>query len=44
MKPIYRKSWARNVLMWSDLTLDSSNRIVFPCTWMPVEGTDGSFL
>ena len=21
MKPTYRKSWARNLLMWSDLTL-----------------------
>ena len=24
MKPTYKKSWAGNVLMWSDLTLDSS--------------------
>ena len=23
-KPTYRKSWARNLLMWSDLTLDPS--------------------
>ena len=21
MKPTYRKSWAKNILMWSDLTL-----------------------
>ena len=24
VKPMYRKSWARNLLMWSDLTLDPS--------------------
>ena len=24
MKPTYRKSWAKNLLMWSDLTLDPS--------------------
>ena len=23
VKPTYRKSWAGNLLMWSDLTLDS---------------------
>ena len=27
MKPIYRKSWAGNLLMWSDLTLGSSFKV-----------------
>ena len=27
MKPKYRKSWARNVLMWSDLTLGPSFKV-----------------
>ena len=27
MKPTYRKSWAGNVLMWSDLTLDPSFKV-----------------
>ena len=26
-KPIYRKSWAGNLLVWSDLTLDSSFKV-----------------
>ena len=27
MKPTYRKSWAGNLLMWSDLTLDPSFKV-----------------
>ena len=27
MKPTYRKSWAGNILIWSDLTLDPSFRV-----------------
>ena len=27
MKPPYRKSWARNLLMWSDLTLSPSFKV-----------------
>ena len=27
MKPTYRKLWAGNILMWSDLTLDPSFRV-----------------
>ena len=27
MKPTYRKSWARNLLMWSDLTLAPSFKV-----------------
>ena len=27
MKPTYRKSWARNFLLWSDLTLDPSFKV-----------------
>ena len=27
MKPTYRKSWAMNLLMWSDLTLGSSFKV-----------------
>ena len=27
MKPTFRKSWAGNLLMWSDLTLDHSFKI-----------------
>ena len=27
MKPTYRKSWGRNLLMWSDLTLDPSFKV-----------------
>ena len=27
VKPTYRKSWARNLLMWSDLTLGPSFRV-----------------
>ena len=27
VKPTYRKSWARNLLMWSDLTLDPSFKV-----------------
>ena len=32
MKPAYRKSWAGNLLMWSDLTLDPSFKVkrVYP--------------
>ena len=26
-KPTYRKSWARNLLVWSDLTLDPSFKV-----------------
>ena len=26
-KPTYRKSWAGNLLMWSDLTLDPSFKV-----------------
>ena len=26
-KPTYRKSWAKNRLMWSDLTLDPSFKV-----------------
>ena len=26
-KPTYRKSWAGNLLVWSDLTLDSSFKV-----------------
>ena len=26
-KPTYRKSWARNLLMWSDFTLDPSFKV-----------------
>ena len=26
-KPIYRKSWAGNLLVWSDLTLDPSFQV-----------------
>ena len=26
-EPVYRKSWAGNLLMWSDLTLDSSFKV-----------------
>ena len=26
MKPTHRKSWARNLLMWSDLTLGPPSR------------------
>ena len=26
-KPIYRKSWAGNLLVWSDLTLDPSFKV-----------------
>ena len=26
VKPAYRKSWAGNLLMWSDLTLDPPSR------------------
>ena len=26
-KPAYNKSWARNLLMWSDLTLDPSFKV-----------------
>ena len=26
-KPTHRKSWARNLLMWSDLTLDPSFKV-----------------
>ena len=26
-KPTYRKSWAKNLLMWSDLTLDPSFKV-----------------
>ena len=27
MKPIYRKSWTENLLIWSDLTLGSSFKV-----------------
>ena len=27
LKPTYRKSWARNLLMWSDLTLVPSFKV-----------------
>ena len=27
MKPTYRKSWAGNLLVWSDLTLDPSFKV-----------------
>ena len=27
MKPTYRKSWAGNLLMWSDLALDPSFKV-----------------
>ena len=27
VKPAYRKSWAGNLLMWSDLTLDPSFKV-----------------
>ena len=27
MKPPYRKSWAENLLMWSDLTLSPSFKV-----------------
>ena len=27
VKPTYRKSWARNLLMWSDLTLGPSFKV-----------------
>ena len=27
MKPTYRKSWAGNLLMWSDLTMDSCFKV-----------------
>ena len=27
IKPTYRKSWARNLFMWSDLTLDLSFKV-----------------
>ena len=27
VKPTYRKSWAGNILMWSDLTLDHSFKV-----------------
>ena len=27
VKPTYRKSWAGNLLMWSDLTMDSSFKV-----------------
>ena len=27
VKPTYRKSWAGNLLMWSDLTLDPSFKV-----------------
>ena len=27
VKPTYRKSWAGNLLVWSDLTLDSSFKV-----------------
>ena len=26
-KPTYRKSWAKNLLMWSDLTLGPSSKV-----------------
>ena len=26
-KPTYRKSWTKNLLMWSDLTLDPSFKV-----------------
>ena len=28
MKSSYRKSWAANLLMWSDLTLDPSFKVI----------------
>ena len=39
-KPTCRKSWAWNLLVWSDLTLDPSFKLVVACCWSAVYSTE----
>ena len=50
-KPTYRKSWAGNLLVWSDLTLDTSFKVkqgepnlkvLITCLLLVVEVWDGN--